>query len=187
MQWQKSLEPRPSQLLWTLREDGHVIFYWIHCLHLQVKLRTESIHWICCCYCLVTKSCLTLFWPHGDGLKLSKLLCPWDFLGKNSGMSCHFLLQGIFPPQGLNLHSRQILSHWTNQEESLFSEYYAPKHCLKLVLSVQAAFFLSFLYLWYLPPTTSGKPLLARHHHSHCLYRSGNDFYHFRALLLFKY
>ena len=30
------------------------------------------------------------------------LLCPWNSPGKNSG--CHFLLQGIFLTQGLNLH-----------------------------------------------------------------------------------
>ena len=28
--------------------------------------------------------------------------CPWDFPGKNTGVGCHFLLQGIFPTQGLN-------------------------------------------------------------------------------------
>ena len=27
---------------------------------------------------------------------------PWDFLGKNTGVFCHFLLQGIFPTLGLN-------------------------------------------------------------------------------------
>ena len=30
--------------------------------------------------------------------------CPWDFPGKNSEVVCHFLLQGIFLIQGLNLH-----------------------------------------------------------------------------------
>ena len=39
--------------------------------------------------------------PHG--LQLARLLCPWDFPGKNTGVNCHFLLQGIFPAQGLNL------------------------------------------------------------------------------------
>ena len=24
------------------------------------------------------------------------LLCPWNFPGKNTGVGCHFLLQGIF-------------------------------------------------------------------------------------------
>ena len=42
---------------------------------------------------LVAKSCLTL----------ARLLCPWDISGKNTGVGCHFLLQGIFPTQGLNL------------------------------------------------------------------------------------
>ena len=32
-----------------------------------------------------------------------RLLCPWDFPGDNAGVGCHFLLQGIFPTQGLNL------------------------------------------------------------------------------------
>ena len=29
-------------------------------------------------------------------------LCPWDFPGKNTGLGCHFLLQGIFLIQELN-------------------------------------------------------------------------------------
>ena len=31
------------------------------------------------------------------GLWLTRLLCPWNLPGKNSGVGCHFLLQGIFP------------------------------------------------------------------------------------------
>ena len=31
-----------------------------------------------------------------------RLLCPCDSLGKNSGVDCHFLLQGIFLTQGSN-------------------------------------------------------------------------------------
>ncbi|MGE2757601.1 hypothetical protein, partial [Escherichia coli] len=38
----------------------------------------------------------------------ARLLCPWDFPGKNTGVGCHFLLQGIFPTQGSNPH----LLHW---------------------------------------------------------------------------
>ena len=37
------------------------------------------------------------------------------FPSKNTGVGCHFLLQGIIPTQGLNpclLHCRQILYHW---------------------------------------------------------------------------
>ena len=37
-----------------------------------------------------------------------------DSPGKNTGVGCHFLLQGIFPTQGSNpgiLHCRQLLYH----------------------------------------------------------------------------
>ena len=37
-----------------------------------------------------------------------QVLCSWDFPGKNTGVDFHFLLQGIFPTQGLNLP----LLHW---------------------------------------------------------------------------
>jgi len=40
------------------------------------------------------------------------LLCPRNFLGKNTGVGCHFLLQRIFPTQRSNLgilHCRQFL------------------------------------------------------------------------------
>ena len=40
--------------------------------------------------------------PHG--LKPNRLLCPWIFPGKNTGVGCHFLLQGIFQTQRLNPH-----------------------------------------------------------------------------------
>ena len=33
-------------------------------------------------------------WPHG--LQPTRLLGPWDFPGKKNGVSCHFLLQGLF-------------------------------------------------------------------------------------------
>ena len=32
----------------------------------------------------------------------TRLLHPWDFLGKSTGVGCHFLLQGIFLTQGLS-------------------------------------------------------------------------------------
>ena len=35
-----------------------------------------------------------------QGLWPSRLLCPWDSPGKDNGVGCHFLLQGIFPTQG---------------------------------------------------------------------------------------
>ena len=35
-------------------------------------------------------------------------LCPWNFPGNNTGVGCHFLLQGIFLVQGSNLHFLQV-------------------------------------------------------------------------------
>ena len=58
-------------------------------------------------------SCLTL-WPHGP--LPTRLLCSWDFPGKNIGGGCHSLFQGIFLIQGLNL----CLLPW--QADSLLSE-----------------------------------------------------------------
>ena len=37
-------------------------------------------------------------------LLLTRLLCLWDSPGKNTGVGCHFLFQGIFPTQGSNPH-----------------------------------------------------------------------------------
>ena len=40
-----------------------------------------------------------------------QLLCPWDSPGKNTGVGCHALLQGIFLTQGSSLNSLCLL-HW---------------------------------------------------------------------------
>ena len=50
--------------------------------------------------------CVQLLRLHG--LLPARLLCPWDFLGKNTGVSCHFLHQGMFLIQGSNPR----LLHW---------------------------------------------------------------------------
>ena len=50
-------------------------------------------------------------WPHG--LQPTRLLCPWDFPGKNTRVGCDFLLQGTF----LTLVSNTCFLHW--QEDSL--------------------------------------------------------------------
>ena len=57
--------------------------------------------------------------------KPASLLCPWDFLDKNTGVGCHFLLQQIFPTQGLNpclLHG-QVDSLPLSHQESPAVEY----------------------------------------------------------------
>ena len=54
--------------------------------------------------------CLTAFvggWRVGRISRLTptRLLCLWDFPGRNTRGGCHFLLQGIFPTQGSNTPS----------------------------------------------------------------------------------
>ena len=52
------------------------------------------------CLCMLSYALMyNSFWPRGWP---ARLLCPWDFPGKNTGVGCHFLLQGIFPTQGSN-------------------------------------------------------------------------------------
>ena len=48
---------------------------------------------------LVAQSCHSL---RPRGLQPTRLLCPWDSPGRNTGVGCHFLLQGLFPTPGLN-------------------------------------------------------------------------------------
>ena len=58
-------------------------------------------------HCSVLSDCLRphRLWP-------ARLRCPWDSPGKNTGVGCHFLLQGLFPTQVSNPslpHCRQTL------------------------------------------------------------------------------
>ena len=88
--------------------------------HLSHKGSPYICVWVCVCGCvcvrgLVAKAGLTLV----TGLQPSRLLCSWDFPGKNTGVGCHFLLQGIFPTQEANsglLHCRQILYQLSYKE-----------------------------------------------------------------------
>ena len=64
-----------------------------HPIHLSLSLFSRSV---------VSNSCDPMdFSPPGSSVH-------GDFPGKNTGVGCHFLLQGIFPTQGLN----SSLLHW---------------------------------------------------------------------------
>ena len=52
------------------------------------------------CVFSITQSCLIVHCP----MDYSLPGCPWNFPGKNNGVGCHFLLQGIFLTQGSNPH-----------------------------------------------------------------------------------
>ena len=44
------------------------------------------------------------------GLEPSRLLCPWDSPGKNTGVGCHFFLQGDLPDPGIKPASAELAS-----------------------------------------------------------------------------
>jgi len=56
---------------------------------------------------LVAQSCPTLCDPMD--YNPDRLLCPWNSPGKNTGVGCHFLLQGMFLTQGLSPHLLHLL------------------------------------------------------------------------------
>ena len=49
---------------------------------------------VCVCVCISCSVVSDSLQP--QGLQPSRLLCPWDSPGKNTGVGCHSLLQGIF-------------------------------------------------------------------------------------------
>ena len=72
--------------------------------------------------CLVTQSCLTL-WDLMD-CSLPGSSVHGDSPGKNTGVGCHALLQGIFPTQGWNpglLQCKWILYHLSHHRSPFLS------------------------------------------------------------------
>ena len=62
---------------------------------------------MCVCVCVCTWSLIPVrLLTHG--MQPARLLYPWDFPGKITGVDYHVLLQGIFLTQGLNSY----LLHW---------------------------------------------------------------------------
>ena len=65
-----------------------------------------------------------------------RLLSPWDFPGKNTGVSCHFLLQGVYLTQGLSPHLLRLL-HWqvNSLPLSCLGSPYRLQYSMKTLLS----------------------------------------------------
>ena len=106
------------------RNQTHV--FCISCIkNLAGRFFTTSIT---CCVVPSRSVMSDSLWPHG--FQPGRLLCPWDSPGKNAGVGCHALLQGIFPTQGSNSglpHCRQILYPLSHQG----SPNYIKDHKLK--------------------------------------------------------
>ena len=66
---------------------------------------------LCVCVCVSCSVVPDSLTPHG--LWPARLLCPWDSPGRNTGVGCHSLPQGIFLTQRWNLcllYCRQIFT-----------------------------------------------------------------------------
>ena len=101
--------------------------YWVHCTWNHLFFTCENIVFTYSFICpfsqqIFNTMCQVLFWVLNitvnkmDSAAAKSLqscltldynppwlLCPWDSPGKNTGVGCHALLQGIFLTQGLNL------------------------------------------------------------------------------------
>ena len=61
-------------------------------------------------YLCVHVSAYSVLWP--SVLLPTRLPCSLDFPHKNTGVSCPFLFQGIFPTQGSNPHLQKVRTFW---------------------------------------------------------------------------
>ena len=80
------------------------LLYILNSHNILRKKKQKIWQWIiltllCVCMCVLNHWAVpNSLLPHG--LWPARLLCPWNFLGKNIGVGCHFLVQGIFLTQG---------------------------------------------------------------------------------------
>ena len=91
---------------------------------------------VCVCVCMLSVVSSSL---SAHGLQPARLLCPWEFPGRNTGVDCCVLLQGIFLSQGLNLSPLRLL-HW-QAGSLLWCCWHSPgtQHLNSPVLSSQVA------------------------------------------------
>ena len=81
---------------------------------------------------LVAQSCPTLLWPRG--VEPTRLLCLWDFPGKNTGVGCHFLGFHSFKQRFVDLCAMsQILK---TQIQNEFDSHYRKLASLSLLPSI---------------------------------------------------
>ena len=78
--------------------------------------------------------------PHE--LEPTRLLCPWNSSGKNTGVNCYSYLQGIFQNQGSNpglLHCRQILYRLSHQGRPFNLSFSIAMSSMKNLLNFESS------------------------------------------------
>ena len=123
-------------ILWSNLGSAKLIFRWSGAIsHILASLPVCQLVWlglVYLCECMPAQSCPTL---QSHELQPARFLCPWDFPGKNTGVGYHFLLQRIFPIQGLNvglLHGRQSLYYLRHHGRPYTSHSEVAQSCLTL-------------------------------------------------------
>ena len=96
------------------------------CVGINPACTFFPLYFSCAVLCLVAQSCLTLCDPMNCSPLGSSV--HGDSPGKNTGVGCHALLQGIFPTQGSNpglSHCRWIFHHLSRKGSPRILEWVA--------------------------------------------------------------
>ena len=113
------------------------------CSNKMISWQTEARECVCVCVCVCVCSVVSnSLRPHG--LQPTRLLCPWNFPGKNTGVGCHFLLQGIFLTQRSSFAS-----------PALAGRFFTTMPCGKQILKWRLLSLLSWVKLHFLNPMPS--------------------------------
>ena len=88
---------KSEQFSQFLKRRIHLIYYLALVWkgpELNLSFLPFNVYVLVLCHSVVSDS----LQPHGLGP--TRLLCAWDFSGKNTGVGCHFLFLEIFPTHG---------------------------------------------------------------------------------------
>ena len=132
----------------------HISFNKMNLSHAQ-ETHSGHVYCVCVCVCSVMSNSL---WSHE--LQPARLLCPWDFPGKNTGVGCHFLLQGIYLTQiksvstALQVDSLTLGPPW--KPLSPWEGY--QNECVHRVVKFIKVKYFNSSQLWLLPVSTAISP-----------------------------
>ena len=110
-----------TMMFWKFASDSNSVFWELwgalspyFCLTSQMGALSEFLYPVLSSVWIWTLIFIATLWLPSDSLWPSELLptrvlCPWDSPGKNTGVDCHALLKGILPTQGSNPHLLRLL------------------------------------------------------------------------------
>ena len=112
--WNKGSYSTPGSLSFLIHkmgENNHVFRALWDIIYMKHTVATKQMLVLSLGACVLSsfQSCPAPRWHYG--LQPTRLLLSRDSPGKDTGVGCHSLLQGIFPTQGSNLHLLCLL-HW---------------------------------------------------------------------------